>query len=188
MNIEIDELPNNEAVTKLTEAFTGSGLTFTDKSSALAAFKETHIITVGDDGGLETVYSGVRQPLRLALAAWGRTGEGEAHTDRRSLPKDEKNPGGIRCKTDLKTNKERAEYIARFGGAAYEKLPSNYQPVEETKFRDQYYRLSLSQKTELARQGVTANDFPIRPTGQIAGSFINHDLIAKEKKIRPNQR
>lgn len=181
---ELNELSNEEAVALLSNAFATSGITFPDRSAALSAFKETHVITVGDDGDLETLYSGVRQPLRTALGQWGRTGEGEAHTDRRSLPQSEKNPGSIRSKSDLKTNKERAEYIARFGGAAYEKLPSKYQPVEETKFRDDYYKLSLSQKAELARQGVTADSFPIRPTDQPKGGYINHAALEKQKKIQ----
>jgi hypothetical protein len=185
---ELSELTNDEAVALLTAAFDGSGVTFKDKAGALASFKKSHHLIVTDDG-IETVYNGHRQPLHLAWSQWGRTGEGEQFTDRRSLPKDEQNPGGIRSKADLPDNKSRVDYINRFGGLAYEKLAINHQPIEETKYRDEYYKLSRSQKVELLKKGVDASSFPPRPDpDQIAGGKINRTALERDMATRPNQK
>ena len=182
---DISELSNSEAVEKLTASFAASGLTFPDKAATLATFKENHTIIVNDDGGLETIYSGVRQPLHLAWGQWGRSGAGEEFTDRRSLPKDEQNSGGVRSKSDLPDNKSRVDYINRFGGDAYERLSTTHRPIEETKYRDEYYKLSREQKSALIKQGVDASSFPPRPDpDQIAGGKINRAGLEREKATR----
>jgi hypothetical protein len=186
----LDEV-GNSVVPQLTEAFDRAGIV-KDRATALATFKADHAIYVDDDGVLYTPFEGRKQELGAALTAWRKTSEGEAYTDRRRLPAEEKNPGGIRSKADFPDSKSRVEYINRYGSAQFEALPTTFIAPEECRTRDQYYKLHRSQKAELARQGVTAESFPIGDapdkTGMstIPGGKINRAALAKAKAINPN--
>ncbi|HMH15190.1 MAG TPA: hypothetical protein VK578_18960 [Edaphobacter sp.] len=184
---ELDELSNEEAVTKLTAAFEESGLTF-DRAAALAALRADHHIYTDDEGNLVLNYEGSTQKLSGVLSQWGRTGAGSDYVDGRSLRQDEKNPGGVRAKSDLVDAKAKSAYISKHGLTAYEKLALTYTPAEEVRFKDEYSKLTVAQKSALAAKGTTITAFPTRPTDQIRGSFIAHDLLAKQRAINPNKR
>lgn len=191
---DLEELDNETAVSLLTKAFADSGLTYSDPAEALSAFKAGNHTIISTPEGLQTIYNGHRQPLHLALGQWGRTGEGEVHVDKRSLPHGEKSVGGVRSKSDLTTPALKTAYIAKHGLAAFEKLPRTYTPTSEVVYRDEYYKLPLSQKVELGKKGVTAADFPARvaPAGDGMtvknGARVNEAGLAKQRAINPNKK
>lgn len=177
------DIGNND-VPALTAAFDKAGIV-KDRPAALSKFKEGHSVYADDSGVLYTHYEGHQQELSAALTAWSRTQEGAAFHDRRTLPKSEQNVGGVRSKSELVTTKDKADYIAKHGGQAYERLPTTFVAPSEVKYRDEYYKLSREQKSALVNQGVNASSFPPRPDpNQIAGGRVNREALAKDRATR----
>jgi hypothetical protein len=192
---DINELSNTDAAAALNKSFDESGISFKDRASALASFKANHHITVAEDGQLMTSFNGVRQSLASALGLYGRTSEGEEYTDRRSLPKSEQHAGGVRSRAELTTVAEKNAFISRFGIEKFESLPSRYMPESEVKTKQDFYKLTVSQKSALIRQNPNIlSELPSQAEADIhgmtviPGGRVNRPALAKDRATRPNQR
>ena len=193
---ELHELLHEEAANKLKESFVKANI-FPEKTraEALAAYRRDHVIVVDDNGELKTSYNGVFQSLSTALSSYGRTSDGEQFTDRRSLPKDEQNQGGIRSKSDFKSIKERTDFISKFGAAAFENLPSRWMPESEVRTRQDFYKLTVSQKSALIKANPNIlHELPsqvepdVHGMSNVAGARVNVAGLERDRATRPNQK
>jgi hypothetical protein len=173
-------------------AFTETGIKFNvSNTDALAQFKAGEREVTFDEAGQPYArYDREILPLGEALTRWAADST-ESICDRRTLPR---SPGGgrrgIASKADLPDVKAKSAYIAEFGYKAYSALPTRAVPTEELKYRDQFYRLPIAEKTRLIRKH--GEDFirslPSRPTSQPYGGYINREALERQKEIRPSSR
>src|SRR6185437_12982853 len=175
-------------VAALNSAFDATGITFKqERADVLAAFKNgEREIQFDENGQPFATYDSQILPLSECLQRWAADAP-DGTCDRRTL---RRSPGGgrrgIASKQDLVDAKSKAAYIAEHGYDAFAALPTKAQPSEELKYKDQFYRLPLSEKSRLiAKHGENfIRSLPSRPTGQPHGGFIAHELLEKQKQIR----
>lgn len=174
---------------EINAAFTATEIKFSSSNAdILAAFKNDgqREVVFDDSGKPFARYDNEILPLHDALVRWAADAP-DGTCDRRTLPR---SPGGgrrgIASKADLKTTKDKTDYINKFGYDAFAALPSKAAPTAELRFRDQFYQLPVSEKVRLI--GQYGEDFirslPARPTNQPFGGYVNHTALEKQKQIR----
>jgi hypothetical protein len=178
----------DEAI-KLNESFDKAGLTFHSRADALGEFRQGREITFDQDGEPSVTYDGENLPLSAALLRFGY--DRRDLIDGRSLPRNGagKARPGLASKSDLKTFKEKAEFIKQFGGAAYEALPLVGVQSSEVKTRQDWMKLPRQEKVRrLAADPEAFNKLPnAAPTGRVNGSLINQTGIDKHRAARPQR-
>lgn len=178
-------------VEALNAAFDQTQITFNDRAASLAKFRETHEITFDENGDPFAVYDAKLLPLAESFTRFAF--DNRDHVDGRSLPRTSES--GARSVVDAKSNyptvAQRVEFIKTFGDQKWAELPMKApEPVEEIRYQDQFRSLTLAQKSALIAQHGSdyVSMLPHRPDpNRAAGSFINHELIARQKKICPSR-
>jgi hypothetical protein len=179
-------LTQSEQATAIHAEFDKSGVVFADRAAALAKLKLDHPITY-EDGVPVTTFDGRQVPLHKAIQRFAQVhrSDGTIGVDKATLP--DVPSHGITSKSEFSSTAERAQFISKFGFDEFDKLPLNTPPpTREIVYQDDYFRLSQPEKMALIdlHGPYYATSLPRRPTGQTPGSFINHDLIAKNKAIK----
>jgi len=137
-----------------------------------------------DEGNPHALYDREVLPLADALTRFAADEDGIC--DRRTLPR---SPGGgrrgVASREDLPDAKAKAAYIAEYGLAAFEALPTKAQPSGELKYQDDFRRLPVAEKSRLiAKHGLKfIESLPARPSDQPFGGYINRDALDKHVKI-----
>jgi hypothetical protein len=149
-----DQIEQQKALAEETTAlqtefakFHGSGIKAKlSDPELLTLLKEGREIIV-ENGTVSVVYDG--EKVTVADALKRLLHDRREFVDARTLPRVAGGRGAVTCKADLKTVREKCDWIEANGGEAYEALPLHNVRSEEIKSFEQFRKLPLSEKARL---------------------------------------
>jgi len=171
----------------INEAFTRTGIKYTaSNADTLAAFGRE--VQFDDDGQPHALYDSEILPLEDALTRWAAD-QAEGVCDRRTLPRSAAGrPGGseVTSREDLRTVKDRSDFITKFGLDTYEKLPAKTQVTKELVTHADFRALSLAQKTRIIRENpdILSKLKHTPNPDQVAGAYVNRELLERQKRLQ----
>lgn len=176
-------------------AFDNAGVGFkAERADVLEQFKAggERTITFDEEGQPFSKYDGQILPLNEALHRFGH--DRKDLVDRRTLPREDAGKGrpGVASKADFTTLREKTAFIAEHGLTAYEKLPLTAPVSQEIRFKEDFFKLPLSQKTELLKKDADyLNNLPNRPRNtalKIDPAKIDRHKSAYQRSVEAAQR
>jgi hypothetical protein len=154
----------------------------------LALLKEGRHITV-EDSTAYTVYDGEKIAVGEALKRFVH--DRREFVDGRTLPREGvTGRPGVTSKADLKTFKEKVAYVNKFGEAAFLALPLTGQVSSEIRTFEDFRKLPIEEKNRLINADPNYMEkLKPSPGHRMPGqAFINHELLERQKAIRPASR
>jgi hypothetical protein len=193
------EIERQQAVASETTAlqsafkkFHESGIKYTGTDAdVLANFKASgHEIFV-EDGVALTKFDSEILPLYEALVRHAFDAP-QGEVDRRTLPRAGAAGGrsGVTSKADLKTMKEKVDYVNKFGEAAFLALPLTGQVTSEIRTQADFRKLPLSEKVRLTNTDpdYVAKFKPSPGTRMPGQPFVDQIKLDRIAAIRPASR
>ncbi len=136
-----------------------------DAPELLARFKATGREIAFDEAGKPTTtYDGQTVALADALTRWAT--DDRTIADGRTLPRTDTGKGrpGMASKQDYATVAEKTAFISEHGIAAWESLPTKPPVTSEVVFKEDFFKLNLSEKTRRLNENPNAiAELPNRP-------------------------
>jgi len=172
---------------RLNSSFDETGIAFHSRSETLAALKATgtEITYAEEDGKPYCRFDGEYLPLADALTRIAL--DDRSLADGRTLPRSGvTGRASLASKADLKSTKEKSDFITKFGFDAYQALPLTGPTSTEVKTQEDFLRLPPREKSR--RYGLDPNCFanlPREPKGQspLRGK-THHAALAQELATR----
>lgn len=170
-------------VQALHDAFDATKITWHDRAATLAAFRAQAEIYKKEDGQLYSYFQGEEMPFHEALVkhAMGNRVEVDARTLPKNTVDSKENYVSVRAKVD---------FIQKHGEDAWSNLPTSSVVIPTVvQFQDDFRKLPLAEKARLLNEDPDyVAKLPARPNpNKVGETYINHELITKQKRICPSR-